>query len=122
MRHGEIIYTSPERQIGKHRWRCQVYAHDSFGACTRYQWWDGLRWRDDEQWPRYNSHDSNSGLPKSLEKLYRQYERDIFAALLKGKEDWSSTHTPEKEGQWYYEQRQKDLTETREKLARLTAA
>ena len=123
MQNWDIIYQSSEMLIGKHRWRIQVFAHPSYGACTRYQWYDNhLRfWKDEEQWPTYNHNDGcHAGIPKTLSKLYYQHEGPIHEALISGKEDWLSRHDRSKD-EWGWDHVQKSLNEMRERWTRRRA-
>ena len=88
------FYSTPEIQIGKHRWRCIVEAHPSYGAVTNYQWFDDRLdfWRDSTRWPFYDPHDSYEGLPKTLRDLYLVHQRPLLEALIAGQEQWLNTH------------------------------
>lgn len=84
------IYETPTMRIGKHEWKCVVYRHDIYGACTNYHWRnpDNLDMPDFQEcraWPNYDGNDTYNGLPRSLIKLYRKYEAEIEAALVTGK-------------------------------------
>lgn len=96
------LYTSPPMRIGKHWWRCIVYRHPIYAACTQYQWvragvsWTGEKWRSDRDWPRFNGNDTDLGLPRSLGKLYEKFAADIQASLEHGFDtadtEWSKEH------------------------------
>ena len=92
----QALYISPPLVIGKHEWRCVVYRHSQYGACTDYHWrkiippsWQADfgpgRWASQEDWPRYDTNDTYGGLPRSLRKLYLRHQTEIEAALARGK-------------------------------------
>jgi hypothetical protein len=92
----EAIYISPPMTIGKHEWCCVVYRHPAYGACTNYHWrrisppgaldaYGPARWSPQNEWPRYNSDDTYSGLPRRLLVLWERYRPQIEAALASGK-------------------------------------
>ena len=87
---GTIYFRSAPRRIGKHEWRMVVYqAHHRIGkqrAFIGYEWRrldNPDRWRRDEDWPRYDWNRHNSGLPKTLRKIWEEHEDERKEALAK---------------------------------------
>ena len=87
---GKIFYRSPPRKIGKHEWRMVVYrARYPVGdrrAFIGYEWRrldNPDRYRRDVDWPRYNSDDTYSGMPKTLSKIWKEHESERKEALAK---------------------------------------
>lgn len=76
--HAAPLYASPPMRIGRHEWRiCVVPSTWDHGRyATRYEWRRASAWRPEEGWrwdqfwPSYNQHDTYSGLPRSLRKLW----------------------------------------------------
>jgi hypothetical protein len=80
------FYTSPAYTVGKHRWQCVVYLHDTYGRCTRWEWqplYESLRWRHHRDWPKYDPNDTYDGLPRSLGRIFDTHRAEIYAALQK---------------------------------------
>lgn len=83
------FFESEPMRIRNHEWRIIVFQTLSYGRCTRYQWRPvntlaGLppaRWRNDTDWPRYNSDDTYNGLPRSLMRLYKQNLNKVKKSL-----------------------------------------
>lgn len=98
----KVFYETPARMIGKHEWRLIVIPSPKYnlktkeieeGRATLYQWrtpayvflhhrFHAGYWQSQRDWPRYNINDgSYLGLPRSLRKLYEQYEAEIRFSL-----------------------------------------
>lgn len=94
-----IVFATPACVVGKHEWRCIVY-HDpkwsgveknstGFSIVTGPRnfsdWeWRSLGespWRARHDWPKYDSHDSFDGLPKTLQTIWNKHEVEINAAV-----------------------------------------
>ena len=88
--HGEELaarkpyFESAPVTIGTHEWRMVVKDSHCYGRVTEYQFrTPGQMWRQDKEWPTYNSHDGTyAGCPKSLaNKVFYPNEVAIKAAL-----------------------------------------
>lgn len=98
------LWTSAPLTIGKHDWRIGVgHYRLSDGhecRCTFHQWrrreMHGHKqpWCEAEDWPSYDDHASNDGLPKTLARLYER-EKPTVRALIDGA--YSVELTPEGE-------------------------
>lgn len=81
----ETIYATAPRRIGVHEWACVVYRHAAYGMCTDYVWRrvDQNRgaFRRADDWPTYDGNDSDSGMPRTLRKLYAENVDAIRIAL-----------------------------------------
>lgn len=77
------LYISPDYAIGKHRWRCVVYRHPTYGPCTHWEWrrFQADPWRHHREWPRYDFNNTHYGLPRTLGHVYEAHKPEIFAAL-----------------------------------------
>jgi hypothetical protein len=77
----DTMYTTTGVLLGKHYWRIQVYENERYGPCTRMEWWDEDRWRPEKEWPTYDSHADDSGLPVSLGRIFAAHRQAIERAL-----------------------------------------
>ena len=94
-----VYYESPPMKIGNHDWRCVVkdypyaVAAGETKRCTDYQFrrryaqtdaMDAFRWQSGNRWPGYerNHNNADGGMPKSLNRLFAKYRREIEAALV----------------------------------------
>lgn len=92
--HDGLLYATPAYLIGKHYWRCVVYRHASYGACTDWEWvrpsrpdavyFDEFYWRTMEEWPKCDHNASDGGIPKGTTKVWEKHRTEIQSALEAG--------------------------------------
>lgn len=86
------VYATPAARVGKHEWRCCVRPYrlmatslhpEATTLCTAWEFrraGDSL-WRSSKEWPTYDDHKYDDGLPKSLVKVWERHRPEIYAAL-----------------------------------------
>ena len=78
-----IDYTTPPIILGQHEWVLDVYQTEFYGRCTRHRWRrvGDERWRNDEEWPTYDTNHGFFGQPKGLVRHFHLHRAAIEQAL-----------------------------------------
>lgn len=95
-----VLWTSEPLSIGKHQWRIvaahfphleaverATCEHGSAGRATFYEWrplayrGSPRDWRDEREWPSYDSDRSDCGTPRTLRKLWEREATTVRSIL-----------------------------------------
>lgn len=79
-----VLYAAPVERIGRHEWMLRVDIDACYGNCTRYRWRrvGEIVWREEREWPTYDSNNgATGGLPRRLSRYFQRHRGAIEAAL-----------------------------------------